>query len=502
MLYYQFIMKISQYIRYLKSIVSINKLVILFLIVLMIFQLITRTFNSFVDFDEGYNLQISYNLRNQLAYSTFELPFDYKISTGPTVLIPAAFLINNNHFMLPRLVLVVYSLLFIYFIYKKVTGSYLEKIIFLILLNLLPLFYFFSTHIFGEIPAFFFLLACYYFYGKNKFFISGIFIGLSILTKSIFVIGMLPIFVFIIYNKIKNTDSKVLQEIHNLIVIMKGLLLILFLWNLFVFISVELNTNVYINTVTQFFQYTQQLSKYRPDLLISRFQMIRFAFNTNPLLLILISLFACFYVFFNKKRIIFLQLLSLFFVIYFNHFLFLGATNWYRHLFPAMLAVTVIIPFFISTFFEKLNAGKIVLISIVLAIFIADKFNKSNQINPENYRRTVIEQNLIFLDQNEYFLLKQHQLLRSQTDTAQYIKNNLPETEKIAGLGWLNAPEISYLIGMKIGRNPLEPDAKFIIYHIYGLLSSKGYAYYGLDRRLPNKKLIYQNFGYEIYQKN
>lgn len=486
-----------------KSIVSINKLVILFLIVLMIFQLFTRTFNSFVDFDEGYNLQISYNLRNQLAYSTFELPFDYKISTGPTVLIPAAFLINNNLFMLPRLIMVIYSFIFIYFIYKKVTGSYLEKTIFLILLNLLPLFYFFSTHIFGEIPAFFFLLACYYFYGKNKFFICGIFIGLSILTKSVFAIGMLPILLFMLYNIKKDKFSTIIQEIHNFVVITKGLLLILFLWNLFVFISVELNINVYIRTVTQFFQYTQELSKYRPDLLISRLQMIRFVFNTNPLLLILISLFACFYVFFNKKRIIYMQLLSLFFVIYFIFFLFLGSTNWYRHLFPAVLAITVLSPFFLDAFFKKLDTGKLLLISIVLIIFIVDKYNNSNLMNdPNSYKRTVIEQNLIFIDQNEYFLLKQHQLLRSQIETAQYIKNSLPETGKIAGLGWLNAPEISYLTGRKISRNPLEQDIKFIIYHIYGLLSPNGYAYNGLDQRLPDNKLIYQNIGYEIYQKN
>src|SRR5256885_11317293 len=95
------------------------KLYTLFILLSLLFvEILTRVFNSFLDFDEGYNLQVSQNLHNHFLYETHLQLFDPRITTGPPILIPAAFLINTLQPLLPRLVMLLYAALGLFLVLK------------------------------------------------------------------------------------------------------------------------------------------------------------------------------------------------------------------------------------------------------------------------------------------------------------------------------------------------------------------------------------------------
>jgi hypothetical protein len=88
-------------------------------------------------------------------------------------------------------------------------------------------------------------------------------------------------------------------------------------------------------------------------------------------------------------------------------------------------------------------------------------------------------------------------LLISQIKTAKIVKN-LPIDSQIAGISWWNTPEIAYLSGRKIYRDPFQKKTDYIITHYYGrILGSQDYQYLDL---IKNKKEVYNSEGYNIYK--
>jgi len=150
---------------------TVGSLIILFLSIFIYSQIVSRIFFTPIDFDEGYNLQVSYNLsRDFLNYATFDKLFDTNITTGPALLIPTSLIIDVSHPLLPRVVMLIFAILFIYICQVYMYTNQRQRIIFLFLIMLTPLFYFFSSHILGELPGFVFFLISLLVLVRKKYF--------------------------------------------------------------------------------------------------------------------------------------------------------------------------------------------------------------------------------------------------------------------------------------------------------------------------------------------
>jgi 4-amino-4-deoxy-L-arabinose transferase-like glycosyltransferase len=164
--------------------------------------LITSTLFAFrgeVNFDEGFNLQIPVNLIEHGSYSTSyngSIPFDPEITTGPTVLLPIAgvFGLFGIGLYQARIVMLIYFLLMLlsaYFLSNKLFGRLGAVITLILIVSFRDLFYL-GLKVLGEVPAVFFLLTGIIFYEKKKPLLSGILIGLAVLTKFFFLMSVAP----------------------------------------------------------------------------------------------------------------------------------------------------------------------------------------------------------------------------------------------------------------------------------------------------------------------
>lgn len=177
------------------AIISIAILILLFSAIAAAYVL-----SGHVEFDEGFNLQIPASLLNKGSYSTTYdggKDFDPVITTGPTVLLPIyiLFRVFNIGLYQARFVMLFYfigMLLATLYVSKKLNGA-AGSIISLILLGSIPFIFYFGLRVLGEIPAVFFLLIGLIFLERGRAIVSGIFFGLSVLTKITFLIAVFPI---------------------------------------------------------------------------------------------------------------------------------------------------------------------------------------------------------------------------------------------------------------------------------------------------------------------
>ncbi|MCR4326816.1 MAG: glycosyltransferase 87 family protein [Candidatus Roizmanbacteria bacterium] len=150
------------------------------------------TLLSSVDFDEGYFLQVVWHLWHHGSYRSFYQLFDPYITTGPTVLIPASLFVPL-HPLAPRIVTILYLIGLIYITYHYYINSIRLLVIWILLIIALPHSYLYLTHVLGELPALFFIVAGYGACARRKELLGGLLIGLAILTKQISILAVIPL---------------------------------------------------------------------------------------------------------------------------------------------------------------------------------------------------------------------------------------------------------------------------------------------------------------------
>lgn len=475
---------------------KITLILLISLILLSIVQIGTRVFHNQLHYDEAYNLQIPLNLHNHGIYESFDGLLDTNITTGPTVLLPAALLYNASHPMLPRLITALYSMIILTFVLAKFLSGRLEKIIYLILINITPLFFLFSAVVLGEIPGFVFLFFSYVAFTRLNFFVAGTLLALSILTKTNYIIGVIPFLIYSFYSSFIREDDKPYFKKFFLFIV--GFVLPIATWELYKLSAFHFDFKRYLDYTTNLISFTRSHGHIQIDSIEKRFAMIGYTLHVGGALFIFIMLFVSSFSFMkNKNRV--MRMLSIFTFFYTIHFICFGATDWYRHFFPAMLSLLIIVPSFLKTFFTSMTLDRKLLSGILVVMLLISILDYKYRDKNEIFERLLIDQDLLFLDQSHVPYIHEKKILTDQYDMAEYIKKNIKITDKISGFKWLNSPEIAYLSGRKIHRDPEDGEINYILSSIYDQL---------LDpeaKKIMNQFnliQIYSNDSYVLYKKN
>lgn len=457
-------------------------------------EVIVRILTAPIDYDEGFNLQVSRNIKELYSYSTYEMDFDPRITTGPTVLIPASLLINKHFPLLPRLTIFIFSFFLIYFSIKKFLLSFYQIIFYIVLLFFTPLIFFFTSHILGEIPAFFFYILSIHFLSIRKYSICGLCIGLCILTKSIFILGLIPIIVFIL---LKHRGSLLVQRTSLILISFGGVFLS---WEIYKIVCVNYDFMKYTNILIASNNYYGLKGTPQSILFPHRLNMIEYVFSVNPYIFLLIAIYSSIYLLVKRKVSEKIKILSLFYLVYSAYFLFLGTSNWYRHFFPAVLSLAMILPVFLELFIKNITKEKVIFLFTFLILIGLNLYHQSFKNTHEVSMQKKIEQNLIFQEDYFYLLPRKSNLLIAQLETANYINAHISSKESISGIGWWNAPEISYLTNRSIERDPFSEKNIFLISHIFGQFLDKESD--TIINHMPSTQKVFETMGYKIYQRN
>lgn len=193
-----------------KSLDLIKKMVTLVSIILFLLfsiSLVLTVYYSTLSFDGAMNFQVSKNLFSFGEYATNYngiTVFDHTIQTGSPLLFPVAivFFIFGINIFTAQIPSVIYLLLLtvtIYYVSSKLANNWISLITLLVFLQT-PFLLEFAVNGYGEIPTLFFiLLGTYFFYklersditNKNRISIFiGILFGLAYLTKTIALIAV------------------------------------------------------------------------------------------------------------------------------------------------------------------------------------------------------------------------------------------------------------------------------------------------------------------------
>lgn len=463
------------------------------LLSLIFIAIVIRIFNSFIDFDEGYFLVVAQHFHDQLSYSSNTMLFDPLISTGPTVILPAALLVSFNNPLLPRLVMLIYSFSLIIMVLKFSNYSFRQKIIYLILLFFTPLYFFFSSHILGEIPAFAFFFTSLVFLTKKKFLPAGFFLGLALLTKSNY---LLAIPIVMIYLLIRHSSVKTILGTF------LSILLPILIWQLVHLASFSFQIQSYIDSLFNFFQYFINYTGMSPLSIISnRINMFEYVFTLNGYIVIFLILFIFSWTLIQKSlnnRLI--SLVSFFGLIYFIYYLFVNNTASYRHFLPVVLSLTIVIPSFMEHFLKKLTKDYLFFLGILISVIAINIYtNRLNDYYLQFKKLRLTQQGFIFYDSSIFLPFSPDILLQAQLKTADYIRHRIPGNRILSGIGWWSAPEISYLSHRKINSDPsLSKNAYFVtdLYaEIFGTYQMKTLL------QFPHRQVFSTDMFYNVYQK-
>lgn len=460
---------------------KIEKLIVFGLILILLANIINRIVSSPFDFDEGVGLILSKIILQTGKYATYENTFDPIVTVGPTVYYPTALALASGNLFFPRVVILIYSLLLISVVFFKYLKNNLSQIIFLCLLCLTPYYYYFSAHVLGEIPAIFFSLTGLYLLDNKRYFLSGVFLTLAIITKNIFLLSAIPT-LFLLYTQRNEINFK------KLIIFISPFFLIGGAWEIYKLISYNFSLNSYFDNLYQLLRYNKTLTKPHLEYFPERLTMLSGTFGINGLLfLISITLFSIYSFFKNKSYL--LKAIALFVLIYLGYYFLAGSTAWYRHFFPAIVLFTILL----ADFLPRLRLSSLSTISILIAIFV-------NILFPLNNSQYLYQQNLLPLfDQTGKLFFEKSNILNQQLQTANFISSHLENT-KISGVVWYNAPEISFLANKQIFRIPEDKDVLYLISHPFGRLLVPS-----VDVRIseyPSKIIVLDTPLYKIYKKN
>jgi len=201
-------------LQYLKNNIVISALLFAILS-FFCFRVVTEIYFTLPSFDGAMNLQVPRNLIESGKYSMSYnggAPFDHRIQIGSPLLFPIAFIfwvfgISSFTAQIPSAIYLILLAALIFAFVKGLCGKwagFLMLIIFIQTPHLLN----FGLHVYGEIPALFFiLLGLFLFYllefNKTKVpliisFLIGVCIGLAYLTKTVALIVLPSLFFFIL----------------------------------------------------------------------------------------------------------------------------------------------------------------------------------------------------------------------------------------------------------------------------------------------------------------
>lgn len=460
---------------------KIEKLIIVGLLFVIVANSINRIFSSPFDFDEGVGLSMSKILFQTGKYSSYEAVFDPVITVGPTVYFPTALTFVLGNVFLPRVIILIYSSLLIFIVVTKFLQKQSSKILFLSLLCLTPYYFYFSAHVLGEVPAIFFSLIGLYFLSHKKYFLSGAFLALSIITKNILLLSLAPALYLLYTQKREISPKKILSFIAPFFLINGA-------WEIYKLQTFHFSINSYLGNLYQAMRYHKSITRIHLEYLPDRLAMLGGTFGINGYLLLLFMVSLSVYSFIKNHSYL-LNSIALFTLVYLIYFFLLGSTIWYRHFFPSVIFfVIVLVDLIVTTRLSKLS-----LIPIIFTLTIGLLF-------PPDTSKYLLQQNLLPLfDQTGDRFLGKSDLLNQQLETANYISSYLPN-EKISGVVWYNAPEISYLSNKQIGRSPEAKEVTYLISHPFGRLLVPS-----VDARItkyPGKQTVLNTPLYQIYQKN
>ena len=459
---------------------KIEKLVIVGLLFVIIANVLNRIFSSPFDFDEGVGLVLSKLFYLTGKYQTYESAFDYIVTVGPTVYFPAALTFIFGNVFLPRVIILIYSLLLIYTITSKFLKNNISRILFLILVCLTPYYYYFSAHVLGEIPAIFFSLTGLYFLHNKKYFLSGTFIALSIITKNILLLSLAPALYLLYIQKRDLSFKKILSFI-------APFLLIGTTWEIYKLQTFQFSIERYGNNLFMFLKHNRAISEPHPEYLPEKLSMLSGTFGINGVIFLFFIVSLSMYSFIKNNNHL-IKSIALFALVYLGYYFLLGPTYWYRHFFPSII-------FFVIILADLITNIRLSKLSIILIIFILC----FGLVLPQDTPNYLYQQNLLPLfDQTGDRLFSHSDVLNQQLKTANYISSNLRD-QKISGVVWYNAPEISYLSGKQIYRTPEDEDVSYLISHPFGRLLVPS-----VDARIteyPFKQTVSNTLLYKIYRK-
>ena len=235
-------------------------------------------------------------------------------------------------------------------------------------------------------------------------------------------------------------------------------------------------------------RYHKSITRIHLEYLPGRFAMLSGTFGINGCLFLLFMVSLSVYSFIKNHSYL-IKSIALFTLVYLVYFFLLGSTIWYRHFFPAVIFFVIILADLVTT----VRLSRLSIIPIILAVCIGSIF-------PPNTSKYLLQQNLLPLfDQAGDRFFGKSKILYQQLETANYISSHLPN-EKIAGVVWYNAPEISYLSGKQILRIPEAKDVAYLISHPFGRLLVPS-----VDARItkyPFKLTVLNTPLYKIYKKD
>ncbi len=317
-----------------------------------------------INYDEAYFLQAPSSLVREGAYrTTYDggMNFDPGISTGPTVLLPIGliFKLFGIGIAQARFVMLVYFLLMITMTFQvcKTIFSGASAVFSLLLILCLPDTFFLALRVFGEIPSILFFMAACWMLIKKRIFLSGLFIGLAILTKFLFVFSIPAILLLLI------VDFFIFKLHRKQIVFsyskgLLGLLLPILTWEVIKFLS--LGPSGYQENLAKFFKMIATSSSsqdiFTLSTMLSRINVFASPFPLIPPLIvfaILASAIILNLLFLAKKEVIKMGqgdrlsrvrlMLSIFSFIYLVWWMFGKHVEWYRYLFLGYVIMMVVI---------------------------------------------------------------------------------------------------------------------------------------------------------------
>lgn len=426
---------------------------------------------SHLVFDEGYNLQVSLNMWNYHSYATFDKVFDEHISTGWPLLLPTSILVSFSWWA-PRLVVLIYTLTFFILIARYVYTSQIMFVFFLLFFSIIPLSFLFSTHVIGEMPAYVWIVASYILLEKKRYDLAGACVGLAVITKNMAVFAIVPVVYFMItWYKSENVG------IRNFLKFFLFFFLPILCGEIFR-LSMLGSVHAYFQNVFDFALFAHSQTSVHADLIIQRLNMLHSVFGYPPWLLILFLCFSYFGAFrFGTKAG---KLIALYGAVYGLYYLLLSPNSFYRPFFPVILGAAVSIPYW-----YRVRLGFFgIFIFFIVCIF--------GLLHAQKTYTTArfLETDSLFIEYRLLPLFTPDRLLNAQLHTARVLKD-----KTVSGIGWHNAPELSYMLNKHIYRDYRTHDSCYIVTG-YILPLEQEEVLRGFS------SLFYKNEYYRVYKKN
>jgi len=444
-------------------------------------NIFNRILSSPFDFDEGVMLGFAKNLLLTGKYSTHEALFDPIITIGPTVSYPVALSLIFKNIFIPRVVIFLYSLILLFVVYFGYLKNQSIRILFLCLICLTPYYYYFSSHVLGEIPALSLSLLGLLCLSQKRYLFSGLFLILAIMTKNIFLLSLIP-GAYLLF-----TQKKFLT-IKKIILFITPFFLLTAFWEFYKLQVFHFSFNDYFDNLYQMIRYNKNLSRIHLEFFSQRLSMLSGTFGLNGIVFLISMLSITIYSFIKNNNIL-IKSLAIYIFVYLVYFFILGPTVWYRYFFPAIVFFIVTL----SSTVVNIRFSRYSLIPIIIVLIIESQLINENS-------KYIIQQNLLpIFDQTGNKIFTKSPLLAEQLETAKYISTKIINNN-ISGVVWYNAPEISYLSEKQIYRTPENPENAFLISHPFGRLLVPE-----VDARIskyPNKKIVFETTFYKIYKKN